>query len=283
MTLLSFTLLLLVVVSSINAFKIRNNRLIQTKLYMGRAAAVRANTKGKTDAAKAKNNNIYAKKIIMVVKQGGPDPVSNTALERVLKEAKAANVPNDVVKRNIDKASSADTADFKEATFEYYGHGGVGLIVNVNTDNNNRATNDVNLVAKKNELKSATMGSVTFNFDQKARIDIKGKVLSEDELLEICLENGVDDYMLATECDGGLSSPREEGDSTIYVEREDMSALRDALLASQLELTTSLMYVPKAGFMDVNDEEFDINMKAIDAFEALDDVDSVHHNINMTE
>lgn len=131
---------------------------------------------------------MYAKKIIMACKAGGSDMASNRQLVSVISEAKAANVPNDVINRNVDKAASADTADFKESTFEYYGHGGVGLIVNAVTDNGNRAANDVHLVAKKNELKSGSGGSVTFNFDKKARIDVKGKVLQEDTLLEMCME-----------------------------------------------------------------------------------------------
>jgi YebC/PmpR family DNA-binding regulatory protein len=228
----------------------------------------------------SKNNNIYAKKIIMACKAGGPDPTSNRALASTIAEAKAANVPNDVIKRNLDKASAADTADYKDATFEYYGHGGVGLVINVVTDNGNRATNDVNLVAKKKELKGASGGSVTFNFDKKARIDVKGKVLDEDDLLEMCMDAGVDDYALHTECDGLQTSPREEGDTTIFVEMAEMASLRDALLASGSELTTSLQFVPKDGFLTVNDEDFELNMEAVDAFEALDDVDSVHHNLD---
>ena len=170
-----FLLISIVLLQYIVSFRPSTIGRARSSLFMGRAAAVRAATKAKTDGAQAKNNNIYAKKIIQAVKQGGAEPTSNTALAQVLKEAKAANVPNDVIKRNIDIAASSDTADFKEATFEYYGHGGVGLIVKVNTDNNNRATNDVNLVAKKKEIKSASMGSVTFNFDKKARIDVKNE------------------------------------------------------------------------------------------------------------
>jgi len=124
----------------------------------------------------------------MACKAGGADTASNRQLVSVIAEAKAANVPNDVINRNIDKAASADTADFKESTFEYYGHGGVGLIVNVVTDNGNRATNDVHLVAKKKELKGGCGGSVAFNFYKKARIDVKGEVLEEDALLEMCME-----------------------------------------------------------------------------------------------
>jgi ribosomal protein L17 len=74
-------------------------------LFMGRAAAVRAATKAKTDGAKAKNNGRYAKKIITAVRAGGPDPEQNRLLAQVMAEAQRKNVPKDIIKRNIDKAS----------------------------------------------------------------------------------------------------------------------------------------------------------------------------------
>jgi transcriptional/translational regulatory protein YebC/TACO1 len=118
-------------------------------------------------------------------------------LAQVIADAKVANVPKDIITRNIEKASAAATADFKESVFEFYGHGGVGLLVNVLTDNDNRANADVNLVAKKNLLKAAAANSVRFKFEKKARLDVAA-VLSEDRLMEICLESGVDDYDLVS-------------------------------------------------------------------------------------
>ena len=249
-------------------------------LFMGRAAAVRAATKAKTDGAKAKNNARFAKKIIMAVKAGGADPDKNRALGQVIADAKVANVPKDVVTRNIEKASAAATADFKSSVFEFYGHGGCGLIVNVLTDNDNRAAADVNLVAKKQLLKNAAMNSVLFKFDTKARLNLQ-KAIEEDQLMEVCLEvracvracvpcpsfatvftvltfplppptappphrqAGVDDYELRTEVDGNPLGPPEEGQASIYVDVKDMAALRDALRAAGYDLETSLASVPK--------------------------------------
>ena len=249
-------------------------------LQMGRAAAVRAATKARTDGAKAKNNNRFAKKIIMVVKAGGPDMEKNVALAKVVADAKANNVPMDVIKRNIAKASEANTADFKESLFEFVGPGGVGLLVNVLTDNDNRAANDVNLVGKKHLLKAASKGSVMFNFDRKARIDVFA-ALEEDKVMEMCLEAGVDDYDLRTAVTGSPLNPVEEGRSVVYVGMNDMSAMRDQLSAAGLRLETSIAAVPKAGFKTLSDEHFDANMAAVAAFEALDDVDSVEHEIDL--
>lgn len=252
------------------------------ELYMGRAAAVRAATKAKTDGAKAKNNNRFAKKIIMEVKAGGPDLEKNVALARVIADAKVNNVPSDVIKRNIAKASEANTADFKESLFEFVGPGGVGLLINVLTDNDNRAANDVNLVGKKHLLKAGSKGSVMFNFDRKARIDVFA-TLDEDKLMEMCLEAGVDDYDLRTAVTGNPLNPPEEGRSVVYVSMNDMSAMRDQLTAASLRLETSIAAVPKNGFKTISDEHLDANLAAIAAFEALDDVDSVEHEVNLED
>ena len=94
-------------------------------LQMGRAAAVRAATKAKTDMKKAKTNALFGKKIIMAVKDGGsPDPNANRGLYDVIKAAKQASVPVENINRAIKRASEAAVGDFKESTFEAYGLGG---------------------------------------------------------------------------------------------------------------------------------------------------------------
>lgn len=281
--------LLLVFVTGAHCFRFNSELLSQRRsehfrfnqLFMGRAAAVRANTKARTDGAKAKNNNIFAKKIITTVKAGGPDPESNRQLAAVIADAKAANVPNDVIKRNIDKASTTVTADYKESLFEFIGPGSTYLLVNVVTDNDNRATSEVNLVGKKNGLKPGSKGSVSFNFIKKARLDITGSI-NEDELMTLCLDNGIDDYELKTDVDGNPLNPKEEGKCVVYVDMKDMSAMRDVLRANKYVLETSIAQVPKDGAIDPSQEDFDANLTAIDAFLALDDVDSVEHNIDMS-
>lgn len=254
----------------------------RTVVCMGRASAVRAHTKAKTDAAKAKNNCRYAKKILIAVKAAGPDPDSNRLLAQVMSEAKVANVPKDIITRNIEKASSASAADIKESVFEFYGHGGIGLLVTVLTDNDNRASADVQLVAKKHNLKIAAMNAVKFKFDKKARINVPTK-LTEEDVVELCLENGIDDYDLRAEADGHVLSPETEGHTSLLVPLKDMAAMRNALLIRKYEVECKLAAVPVNGYVSVNDAEFEANMQAIDAFDALDDVDFVEHNIDLRD
>jgi YebC/PmpR family DNA-binding regulatory protein len=246
---------------------------------MGRASNVRAATKARTDAVKSKNNCIYAKKIIVAVKAGGPDPISNRLLAQVIADAKVANVPKDIIVRNIEKATSTTTSDYKESLFEFYGFGGAGLLVSVLTDNGNRAASDINLVAKKHALKHAAVNSVKFKFVTKARLDVPATV-TEEAIMELCLKHDIDDYQLLTDPDGGNLSPAEAGRSVILVNMQDMATMRDALSSEEYTATSKLVSVPLEGYVEVSDEEFSSNMAAIYALEALDDVDTVEHNID---
>lgn len=248
---------------------------------MGRASAVRANTKAKTDAAKTKTYGQFAKKIIMAVKAGGAKVDSNRILAQIISDAKSANVPKDIITRNIEKASSTSSVDYKETIYEFYGHGGVGFIVNVLTDNDNRASADVNLVAKKNLLKPAALNSVSFKFGRKARIDIQA-IVEEETMMTICLESGIDDFLLRTTPNGCILSPNEEGKSTVYVDVKYLGILRDVLQSKNYKIETKLAHIPLDGFITLSDADFDANSAAIFALESLDDVDSVEHNIDMT-
>lgn len=105
--------------------------------------------KGKADAIRGKNFSRIAKEIISAVKLGGSDPKSNPRLKLAIQKAKDNNFPNDNVERNIKKAMSADQADYTEMTYELYGYGGVGLYVDVMTDNKNRISSDMRIATNK--------------------------------------------------------------------------------------------------------------------------------------
>ena len=161
------------------------------------------------------------------------------SINYILKQQFTSIVPKDIISRNIEKASAAATADFKESVFEFYGHGGVGLLINVLTDNDNRAAADVNLVAKKNLLKPAAANSVKFKFAKKARLDLQ-TVIDEETLMEICLENGIDDYDLRSTGDGCPLNPEEEGKSVIFVDLKDMAAVMNIIM--QFDIINTVFY-----------------------------------------
>ena len=132
--------------------------------------------KGKADAIKGKLFTRVTKEIISAVKQGGSDPKNNPKLRLAIQKARAVNLPNDNIERNIKKASSADQADFSEVAYELYGYGGVGIIALVLTDNKNRAASDMRIATNKRGGTIASPGSVAFNFDRKGVIEILKKM-----------------------------------------------------------------------------------------------------------
>jgi len=126
--LIASTLLLSTATAFTNTNLVGQSSVVSSPLFMGRAAAVRAATKSKTDAKKAKTNAVFGKKIIMAVKQGGsPDPNSNRMLGDIIKQAKANSVPVDNINRAIKRATEGSAGDFSESTFEAYGFGGASL------------------------------------------------------------------------------------------------------------------------------------------------------------
>jgi len=151
--------------------------------------------KGRADAKKGKVFSRIAKEIISAVKQGGPDPKNNPRLRLALQKAKSANVPSTVVDRNIKKAGEKDTADYFELTYELYGHGGVGLIVEVMTDNKNRIASEMRIATNKRGGSIATPGSVTFNFEQKGVIHVPlDSAPSEDDLFLLASDCGAEEF-----------------------------------------------------------------------------------------
>mmetsp|Transcript_27235 Transcript_27235/g.58288 ORF Transcript_27235/g.58288 Transcript_27235/m.58288 type:complete len:283 (+) Transcript_27235:351-1199(+) len=242
-------------------------------LFMGRAAAVRANTKAKTDLKKAKTNALFGKKIIMAVKAGGSASTdSNRQLAEVVKQAKANNVPVDNISRAIKRASEANTADFAESTFEAYGFGGASMVINVLSDNPNRANADVKSTVNKRNAKIAESGSVLFMYDRKGRIDVPDAVVDEEALLDAAIEADIEDFL--------LEEGDEEGSSVVLVEPSDSGKMFDVVKEMGYDTAKmSLTYISKAP-VECSDEDFESNMEIIDALEELDDVDSVEHNMS---
>lgn len=225
--------------------------------------------KGKADAVRGKIFSRIAKEIISAVKQGGADVKSNTKLKMVLQKARAANVPNDVIERNVKKASSADQADFTEMTYELYGHGGVGIVVDVMTDNKNRISSDMRIATNKKGGTIATPGSVVFNFDRKGVIQVLKKNAVEDELFMMASDAGAEDFE-ATDDAFIITTPPD----ALFQVKEKLDQ------AGIITETAEHEWIPKST-IECNTEDAASNMALVDWIEALDDVDSVTHNMQM--
>ena len=150
--------------------------------------------KARADAKKGKAFSAVTKEIIVAVKQGGSDPKMNPQLRLAISKAKAINLPNENIERNIKKAESKDQSTFDEVTYEVYGKGGVGIICTGLTDNKNRTASDMRIASNKKGGTIAAPGSVSFNFDKLGIIHIKKEALDFDTLFEKALDAGAIDF-----------------------------------------------------------------------------------------
>jgi len=233
-----------------------------------------ANIRHKKDRADAKRGKIFsriAKEIISAVKVGGADAKANPRLRLAIQKARAANMPNDNVERNIKKASSVDQADFVEQTYEVYGHGGVGIIVDVVTDNKNRAASDLRIATNKRGGSVASPGSVAFNFDRKGVIQIPKGDRDEDEVFGLVTDAGAEDFDV------------EEDMFMVITDPADLYAVKEKLDEAGLESKeANLEMIPKS-LVEVDKETAESNQALIDWLEDLDDVDRVVHNMDVVD
>ena len=231
-----------------------------------------ANTKHRKDRADRKKGKIFTrimKEIISAVKQGGSDLKSNSKLRAAIQKAKDANLPSENIERNIKKAASADTADFTSMTYELYGYGGVGLIVDIMTDNKNRISSDIRIATNKCGGTVATPGAVAYNFDRKGVIRVPKSSAPEDELFLLASEGGADDFAI------------EEETYLITMPVEAFVTVKEAFEKRGAKIEEAeLAMVPKT-WVEVSDADADANIALIEWLENLDDADAVYHNMKV--
>jgi len=225
--------------------------------------------KGKMDAAKGKVFTKLTKEIINAVKSSGPDPKTNPKLRLALQKAKDANLPNDNIERNIKKAMSKDQQAYNEMTYELYGHGGVGILAEVMTDNKNRISSDMRIATNKRGGSIATPGSVAFNFDKKGVIQVPKASICEEDLFIIISEAGAEDVDQNEELFLIITAP------------EDLAQVKEAIDQKQIKvLESSFEMFPKV-FVECDEETKKANIALIEWIENLDDVDAVYHNMQL--
>lgn len=233
-----------------------------------------ANTKhrkGRADAKKGKIFSRIAKEIISATKLGGPDPKANPRLRLALVKARSANMPNENIERNIKKASSDDQEDFHELTYELYGHGGVGIIADVMTDNKNRISSEMRIATNKKGGTIASPGAVAFNFDRKGVIQIAKKNAIEDELFLAASEAGAEDFEAADDMYMITTDP-----ANLYTVKDAITHLGFACESAELEM------IPKL-YVECDVETAKENLALIDWLEDLEDVDAVYHNMKIPD
>ena len=177
------------------------------------------NKKEKTDAQRGKIFTKIGREIAIAVKEGGSDPSNNSKLRDVIAKAKASNMPNDNISRSIKKAAGElGSVNYEEITYEGYGPGGTAVIVEVVTDNRNRAAADVRHIFDKNGGSMGSSGCVGWMFDKRGVMIIERSAsIDEDELMMAALDAGAEDFI-----------PQDDV-YEVYTSVSDFSAVREAL------------------------------------------------------
>ena len=151
--------------------------------------------KGAIDAKRGKIFSKLSKEITIAVQISGADPGMNPRLRMVLLKCRAANMPNDNIDRAIKKGlGGGETANFDDLTYEIYGPHGVAVLVEVSTDNRNRTASEIRSIVTKSGGSIATQGSVTRLFHRKGQIIVPRELAQEDQLMEVALEAGAEDF-----------------------------------------------------------------------------------------
>ncbi len=228
--------------------------------------------KAKTDAAKGK---IFTKvgREIAVAAKSNPDPETNSKLADAIAKAKAVNMPNDNIKRCIAKASGELTGDnYEELTYEGYGPAGSAVIIKTLTDNKNRTVDYVRTAMRKHGGSLGNAGCVSFTFTTMGVIVVeKTPNLSEDEVMEMALDAGADDFIA------------EDDAFVVNTSVANFSSVRKYLEEKGLNFfEAQITMVPQTKITLEGDDLAKFN-KLVDALEDLDDVQNVYHNVDLPE
>lgn len=220
-------------------------------------------------AKDAKRGAVFTKigNQIAISARAGIDPSMNSALALAIEKAKAANMPAANIQRAIDRVADKNAAVLEEITYEAYGPGGIGIIVETATDNRNRTLPEVKNALAKNGGRIADAGSVLFQFERKGVIRVTE--IGEETLLTI-LDAGADD---AVEEDGG---------TTVFTDQKDLARVRQSLVEAGLTVEDAeLQYIGTSEISVEDDETRGKIEKLLDVLDDLDDVVNVHTNAGL--
>ena len=231
--------------------------------------------KEKNDAAKGKIFTIIGKEIVIAVKEGGANPENNSKLRDVIAKAKANNMPNDTIKRGIERAAGdANSVNNVTCTYEGYGPNGTAIIVDALTDNKNRTAANVRNCFTKGGGNVGTTGCVSYMFDQMGQI-----IIAKEEC-----DMDADDLMMAA-LDAGAEDVVEDDDSfEVLTTPENFSEVREALEKQGIPMAEAEVTMIPQNYVDLTDPEAVKKFtRIIDMLDDDDDVQAVYHNANLPE
>ena len=226
--------------------------------------------KGALDAKRGKIFTRLIKEITIAAKGGGGDPDGNPRLRTAIAAAKAENMPADNINRAIKRGTGElEGVSYEEITFEGYGPGGVAVIIDVTTDNRNRAVSEIRHAFSKNNGNLGESGSVGYLFAKKGLIVVPKADANEDKLTEIVLDAGAEDLA-------------GEGESwEITTAPKDFEAVRDAVKAAGIQLEVNEVTMIASTYQKLGGAQAAAMIRLLETLEDLDDTQNVYSNFDM--
>ena len=228
--------------------------------------------KGKTDAARGAVFTKIGRELAVAAKSN-PNPDTNSKLADVIAKAKAANMPNDNIKRCIAKAAGElGDKDYKELTYEGYGVAGSAVIIKTLTDNVNRTAGDVRSAMSKCGGQMGNTGCVSYMFDDKGVMVIERTVaLDEDTMMEYCLEAEADDYVT------------EDDVYEVYTTPEKFSSVRQYFESKGVTFLEAAIKMIPQNYITLDGDKLELFRKMLDKLVELDDVQDIYHNVELPD
>ena len=228
-------------------------------------------TNARMDAKRSKVFAKIAREITIGARLGGGDADMNPRLRLALLKARGANMPADNIARAIQRGTGeGEAASFEELSYEIYGPHGAAILAEISTDNRNRTAADIRAILTRNDGKMATTGSVSRLFHRKGQIMIARDAANEDELMELALEAGAEDFKAEDEGYEVLTAP------------EDFEAVHQAIETKEIAMETAeITQLPEMTVPVSSEAELEKVHKLVDRLEDHDDVQSVYTNAEM--
>ena len=228
--------------------------------------------KGRQDEKRQRIWTRVVREIMVAARTGGGDPTANPRLRLAIEKAKAANMPADTVKRNIDKATgNLEGVTYEEIRYEGYGIGGAAIIVDTMTDNRVRTVAEVRHAFSKHGGNMGTEGSVAFQFKHCGQL-IFAPGTSEDKVMEVALEAGAEDVIAD-----------DEGAIEVLTATADFEVVKNALETAGLTADMAEVTMRAENSIELSGDDAAKMQKLLDILEDLDDVQNVFHNASISE
>jgi YebC/PmpR family DNA-binding regulatory protein len=228
--------------------------------------------KGKTDAARGAAFTKVIREIASAAKIGGGDPGGNPRLRDAIEKARALNMPNDNIKRAIEKAvGGGEGSNLEEITYEGYGPGGIAVMVDCITDNKSRTVGEIRYIFSRNGGNMGAGGSVAWMFKKKGILHFEKTNTNEDQLMEDAVEAGADDITT------------EEGIITVETSPEKFSQVKSALTAKKYVPANAEITMIPTTTVKLTGEDAQKAIKLVEALEENEDVQNVHSNFDISE